>query len=56
MESVDRKPSSTAGTADTASDPAGEGYQPPEVSWEEEFAPVADSLCDPTKGDICPDG
>jgi hypothetical protein len=28
-------------------------YQPPMVEWEEEFAPVAASVCAP--GDLCPD-
>jgi hypothetical protein len=38
------------GTGERSAEP----YLPPMVEWEEEFAPVADSLCAPP--DLCPDG
>ena len=32
-----------------------ERYEPPDVAWEEEFAPVAVSVCDPLDPE-CPPG
>lgn len=42
----DQEPSSTSGPPQTSSEPVGEAYQAPEIAWEEEFAPIADSICD----------
>jgi len=44
MRRQEQEPS-TAGPPQAPGEPATEGYQPPEISWEEEFAPVADSIC-----------
>ena len=44
---------STAAPPLVASDVA-PPYQPPAVEWEEEFDPVAASVCPP--GELCPDG
>ncbi len=47
MDRKDQEPSSTSGPPRRSpSGPVDEGYQPPEVAWEEEFAPLADSICD----------
>jgi len=54
MGRKDQEPSSTSGPPQTSSDPSGQGYQPPQVAWEEEFAPVADSLCPSPDPFECP--
>ncbi len=46
MGPKDQEPTSTSGPLRRPSDPGGEDYQPPQVAWEEEFAPLADSICD----------
>ena len=45
MGRKDQEPSTTTGSPQPPADPATENYQPPQVMWEEEFAPVADSIC-----------
>ncbi len=55
MGRKDQEASSTSGTPQRT-DAGGQSYQPPQVAWEEEFAPLADSLCTPGSGNICPDG
>jgi hypothetical protein len=40
-------------TPGSAGDRAAQPYRPPMVEWEEEFDPVAASVCAP--GDLCPD-
>jgi hypothetical protein len=55
MGRTDQEPCPTTGPPRTPSDPSNEGYQPPEVMWEEEFAPVADSYCEKNPWDpSCP--
>ena len=51
MRRTDQEPSTTTGPPRTPSDPAAEVYQPPQVAWEEDFAPMAAS--DPVP---CPGG
>ncbi len=46
MGPKDQEPSSTSGPARPPSEPACDAYQPPEIAWEEEFAPMADSICE----------
>jgi hypothetical protein len=43
----------SASTQDAASGTEAQ-YQPPAVAWEEEFQPVADSVCDP-ENEFCGD-
>jgi hypothetical protein len=55
MRRMDQESSPAIGPPKTPGDPSGEVYQPPQVMWEEEFAPLAaDSVCDPQTG--CGDG
>ncbi len=46
MGCKDQEPSSTSGPPQPPRDRPAEPYQPPEIAWEEEFAPLADSICD----------
>ena len=42
----DQEPRPATGPLRAPEEPDEERYQPPAVAWEEEFRPVADSICE----------
>ncbi len=45
MGRTEQEPSATAAPPPQPAERGCESYEPPGIDWEEEFAPVADSIC-----------